>query len=112
MSVLDEAVYASYHLAIARGEVAALKSAVEELYSPPEGSQYALGWLVVERGWAGGKALTHTGSNTMFHTVVWIAPGKNFAIVVSTNAGDREGSEVVDKCDRIVSELISRVATK
>lgn len=106
MSVLDLARYAAFHLAVARGEVAELKARIEELYTPPEGSPYALGWLVAERSWAGGKVLNHAGSNTMFYAVVWIAPEKSMAFIVCTNIGDREGNKVAEGCDRAVGELI------
>jgi hypothetical protein len=34
-----------------------------KLHTALPGQDYALGWNVVERGWAGGKALDHTGSD-------------------------------------------------
>jgi CubicO group peptidase (beta-lactamase class C family) len=112
MSIIDLAKYAAFHLAAARGEIPELRNQREVLYSAPEGSDYAFGWLVKKRTWAGGKALTHSGSNTMFFSVIWIAPEKNFAIVVSTNIGERDGSVVFGKCDEIVAALISEFAPK
>jgi CubicO group peptidase (beta-lactamase class C family) len=108
MSVLDFARYAALHLAIARGEIAEFKEASADLYMPPAGSSYALGWLVAERTWAGGEALTHAGSNTLFHALVWIAPARNWAFVVCTNIGDRSGGAVQEGCDKVVGELIKR----
>jgi CubicO group peptidase (beta-lactamase class C family) len=51
---------------------------------------------VTQRLWGGGKVLTHTGSNTMFYTVIWIAPEKDFAVVVSTNIGGSRAEKGTD----------------
>ena len=106
MSILDCARYAAFHLAVARGEIAELREYRDELYDAPSGD-YALGWVVDKRPWAKGKVITHAGSNTMFFTVIWIAPERNFACVVSTNIADRE-HEVAKACDQIVGELIKK----
>jgi hypothetical protein len=45
------------------------------------------GWIVTERGWGGGRVLTHAGSNTMNHAVVWMAPRRNFAVLSATSLG-------------------------
>jgi CubicO group peptidase (beta-lactamase class C family) len=105
MSILDCARYAAFHLAVARGEIAELLDYRDKLYEPPTGGNYALGWTVDKRPWAKGKVITHAGSNTMFYTVIWIAPERNFACVVSTNIADRE-NEVAKACDEIVGDLI------
>ncbi len=59
-------------------------------------SEYALGWVATERSWGGGTVLTHAGSNTMFYAVIWIAPEKNFAVVVCTNAGGDTAEKATD----------------
>ena len=105
MSILDLARYAAFHMQAARGEIPELKQYIAALYTPPEGSEYAAGWLVLERDWAGGKALTHAGSNTMFHALIWIAPEKEYAFVVATNLGDRE-NVTAEKVDRVIGQLI------
>lgn len=105
MSILDMARYVAFHLAGARGETGDLD--LSALYEPAEGEDYALGWVVTKRKWAGGKTLTHTGSNTMFFTVIWMAPAKNMAWIVSTNVGDRE-DHVAKECDKVVAELIKK----
>ena len=61
--------------------------------------------MVAERPWAGGKAITHTGSNTMFHAVVWIAPNRDFAAVAMCNYGEQEGFR---KCDEAIALLIKK----
>jgi hypothetical protein len=59
----------------------------------------------VEREWAGGKAWTHTGSNTLFYSVIWIAPGRKFAAVALCNYGGEEGFA---KCDEAIAFLIKK----
>ena len=56
--------FAAFH---ATGTPALLKpETLAKLHSTPPGSDYAGGWVVVRgQPWAGGDALTHTGSNTM-----------------------------------------------
>jgi CubicO group peptidase (beta-lactamase class C family) len=107
LSILDAARYAAFHLAAARGKIDPLKSHRQALYTPPADleSDYALGWSVQDRPWADGETLNHTGSNTMFFMVIWIAPKKDLAWVVATNIGDRQ-NHVAGECDRVVAELI------
>jgi hypothetical protein len=45
------------------------------------GGEYACGWEVLYRDWAGGEALYHGGSNGTFMTAIWLAPKKDFAVV-------------------------------
>ena len=57
------------------------------------------------RPWAGGDVLTHAGSNTMWYSVVWIAPEKDCAFVVVTNCyGDKARSGT----DAAVAALLER----
>ena len=80
----------------ARGERALLKPyTYKKLHTPPDGD-YALGWLVTQRGWAGGTVLTHAGSNTMNFCVVWMAPLKDFAVLVCTNQGGPAAAKATD----------------
>jgi CubicO group peptidase (beta-lactamase class C family) len=60
---------------------------LRKLHTPPPGTPpYAMGWLVVNnQPWADGEALTHAGSNTMWYAVAWLAPEKDFAVLVATN---------------------------
>jgi len=75
------------------------------LKEPPFGGNYALGWGLHERDWAGGKALTHAGSNGMNYCVVWVAPEKNFAVLAATNRG---GDGAPEGLDRVCSETIKK----
>jgi CubicO group peptidase (beta-lactamase class C family) len=60
---------------------------LKKLHTPAAGlPPYAMGWIVAGgQPWAGGPALTHAGSNTMWFAVVWLAPEKDFAVLVACN---------------------------
>ena len=64
-----------------------------------------MGWIVVRRNWSKGDVLTHAGSNTMFYSVMWIAPAERFAAVIATNVGVRGGKEA---CDQVAAALVTR----
>jgi hypothetical protein len=88
----------------AHGEEALLKpETYRTLQTPPFGGDYALGWVAVEREWGGGKVLTHAGSNTMNLAVAWLAPLRDFAVLVVTNQG---GPAAFKGCDEAASALI------
>jgi len=74
-----------------------------KLYTPPEGGNYACGWVVMKREWAGGNALMHNGSNGMWYVVMWLAPETNFAVVVATNIG---GPDAEQGCDEAATAMI------
>lgn len=69
----------------------------KRLHTPPFGGNYAFGWLVTERPWGGGTVYTHAGSNTMNFAVVWMAPLKDFAVLVTTNQGGGEAQQATDE---------------
>ena len=83
------------------GEQALLQAAsYRKLHTPIPGGFYALGWFVVERAWGGGRVLNHAGDNTMNYANVWLAPRRDFAILICINqSGDtafRASNEAVD----------------
>lgn len=82
---------------------------LRKLHTPPEGGDYAGGWVVLKRSWAGGSALMHSGSNTMWYLVMWLAPEKNFAIIAATNIA---GPEAQRGCDEVASAMIAKWLTK
>ena len=67
------------------------------------GGDYALGWIVVQRSWGGGKALNHGGDNTMNFANVWVAPSRNFAILVCVN---QSGKNAFQATDEVVGAMI------
>jgi len=75
----------------------------KQLTTPMPGQEYAGGWIVTQRPWAGGLALTHAGSNTTWFCNVWIAPNKDFAVLIATNYG---GSSAAQAADDGVGQLI------
>jgi CubicO group peptidase (beta-lactamase class C family) len=71
---------------------------LEKLHAPARGEpKYAMGWLIADnQPWAGGPALTHAGSNTMWFAVAWLAPAKDFAVLVACNqANDKACNDAV-----------------
>ena len=73
------------------------------IQSPHFGGNYALGWLVAQRDWGGGTVFNHGGSNTMNFANVWIAPNRNFAVLVCVNQG---GDIAFKASDEAVGTLI------
>lgn len=104
-SVVDWAKYARFHLG--SGPSALLpKDALEFLHTPVSTQpRCALGWMLVERPWAGGTALTHAGSNTTFYSVIWLAPAKNFAVAALCNTGEEDGFKA---CDEAIGLMIRK----
>jgi CubicO group peptidase (beta-lactamase class C family) len=102
-TIQDWALYIADLLRGLRGEPALLAAQTcRVLVTPPFGGEYALGWIAVEREWAGGTALTHTGSNNMFIATVWMAPEKDFAVLVCAN----QGLSAMEAVDTVAGELI------
>jgi CubicO group peptidase (beta-lactamase class C family) len=88
-SIQDWAKFVQDQLRGARGATNALlqPTSYTQLHTPPADAGYALGWRVTERDWGGGTVLQHSGDNTMNHANVWIAPKRDFAILVCVNQG-------------------------
>lgn len=110
-SIGDLAKYVAWHTRGERGGDKLLKAeSFKKLHTlvSKEG-EYALGWVVLKRGWGGGEVLMHNGSNTMNYTVLWLAPKKDFAVVISTNFGGDGAAAAVDK---LVGELIQKFLPK
>ena len=81
-----------------------------KLHTPvADDSHYAMGWIVTERDWAGGRALTHSGSNTMWYCTAWFAPARDFAVVVTCNQGGDEASKACDEaCWALIQDHLAR----
>jgi len=80
-----------------------------KLHAPAAGpgEKYAMGWLAAERPWADGRILTHSGSNTMWFCVAWLAPKKDFAVLICCNQG---GDAAQKACDAVAGLLIQEHA--
>lgn len=68
-----------------------------------EANAYAMGWGTGTRPWAKGAResdtgaiLTHAGSNTMWMAVVWLAPERDFGVLVCCNQGEG-GAKATDE---------------
>ena len=70
--------------------------AYQKLHTAPFGGDYALGWMVSQRTWGGGKVLNHAGDNTMNFANVWMAPQRDFAILVCVNQSGTAAFEAAD----------------
>jgi CubicO group peptidase (beta-lactamase class C family) len=80
-----------------RGEPALLKpESYQTMHKVHFGGDYALGWLVAERSWGGGKVLNHSGDNTMNFANVWMAPKRDFAIIACVNQSGKAAFTATD----------------
>ncbi|MCW5776478.1 MAG: beta-lactamase family protein [Phycisphaeraceae bacterium] len=104
-SLADWAKFVALHLAGARGVEGLLlrPESFAAMHEDADGQAYAMGWGTPARDWAGGTAISHSGSNTMWYCVVWAAPERDFAVLVATNCA---GDGVAKACDETVWALI------
>jgi len=66
--------------------------------------KYAGGWIVVNRPWAKGIALTHSGSNNTWYATVWVAPLLQRAYIAVTNSLNANSHDI---CDKMIETLIA-----
>ncbi len=104
-SLLDLAQYAAFHVAGELGRGRLMSTATfRKLHADAAGQGYAMGWVVGTRPWAGGRTFSHTGSNTQWYANVWLAPDRDFAMVIVTNIG---GDRAFQATDAVAGKLIS-----
>ena len=109
-TIQDWAKFIADQLRGARGGPGLLQPAsYQKLHTPPFGGEYALGWLAVERAWGGGTVLNHNGDNTMNFANVWVAPLRDFAVLVCVNQSGRTGFQASDEA---VTALIQYYMSK
>jgi CubicO group peptidase (beta-lactamase class C family) len=101
----DLARYVIFHLQDGRDGGLLRPETLRRLHTPPEGGDYACGWACAKRSWAGGTALWHNGSNTMWYVVMWLSPAKDFAVIVGTNTGQTDAAQ---GCDDVAGEMIQK----
>lgn len=102
----DYARFIAAHLKGAEGQGGIVSAETfATLHAPLPGGNYGMGWIVTERSWAGGRTLTHGGSNTLWYTSVWIAPEKDMAFFAVTNAGGDTAGKAVNEA---IEALIER----
>lgn len=106
MTMQDWGKFISEHIRGGRGESSYLKPEQFAMLHKPIAEEYSLGWGVLNRDW-GGRVLSHSGDNTMNHAVVWVAPEKNFAVLVATNRTSSE--EAVDSfCGSLIKAWLAK----
>lgn len=112
-TLADFANYLAVHLAGARGEGGLVSmETFGKLHSPAPGTRYALGWSVGKHSRAGGRTISHNGSNTAWFARMWIAPERDFAILTLTNVGGDAGAKgtddalraLIDRCNAAFEE--------
>ena len=81
LSVADFAKYSSFYSLKGKS---LLKPETFAKITNPVKKNFGLGWVILQRPW-GGKVLFHDGSNTSNLAIMWIAPEKEFSVVVVTN---------------------------
>lgn len=97
-SLSDWAKFIRLHLKSATGDVKVggrtlTQATARWLHAPPGPKDgYAMGWGVGKHAQAGGDGAVwmHDGSNTMWFSRAFVAPGGQFAALVVTNSGDSE----------------------
>ncbi|QOJ01403.1 MAG: beta-lactamase family protein [Phycisphaeraceae bacterium] len=98
----DWASYAAWHAGAGKGKTGTgptvSAGVAKAMHTPAEGpgQAYAMGWVVGSRPWAGGTVLMHTGSNSMWFAVCWVAPERGVALVAASNAGGPAGERACD----------------
>ncbi len=83
---------------------------LETPYDNADNANYALGVYSVARDWATpGNALHHVGIIFGHDTVVWMAPGRDFIVLVFTNctSGDDRTSDALDDVANLLIERYS-----
>jgi len=113
MAVGDWARFARWILASEAGHQTFLRPETARMLTDsavpvPGVGAYALGWLVLQRAWAGGRSLQHNGSNELNYAEIALAPVLRCGILVATN----QGPGVLDNpTDPVVARLIGYYQT-
>lgn len=100
MALSDYATFAQLHLTDGASHPGYLSTASFERLHQKGPEDYTLGWIEVERDWAGGPFLTHDGSNTMWYARIVVAPTVDRAIIVVTNQGPPAGQDAVADAEK------------
>lgn len=90
LSIEDWARYVQFHLGAQPGGDSLLSaSSLRRLHTPVEGvgEAYAVGWLITDEAGPGVATLSHTGSNTLWYSMVWAVPSQDLGVLVVGNRG-------------------------
>jgi CubicO group peptidase (beta-lactamase class C family) len=70
----------------------------QAIQSPhPADASYGFGWIIGRRPWAGGKILTHNGTNTMNLAICWLGLPNKFGVAVTTNESGDNAEQAGDE---------------
>ena len=108
MKIGDLAQYGAVHLQGEYGTedepVLLTRSSWQRLHTPFL-DDYASGWLVDERDWAGGAVIWHNGSNSLWYALLMLLPSSNTVLAFATNDG------AIEAADRAFVELAEDLST-
>jgi CubicO group peptidase (beta-lactamase class C family) len=109
-SIDDWGKYAHLHMAGARGQITPILNSKSfiKLHTPYPGQDYTPGgWIRLEREWANGHVLTHSGSNTLNYASIWIAPQqeRGTAYLAASNLGGEKAGEALNEAISSLIEL-------
>lgn len=109
MTITDWAKFIAMHLRATRGNDTLFQANIaEKIYAAKSGAGNAMGWLITSRSWGEGTVVTHSGSNGYWYSVVWMAPLKNFAVIVATNQGGVNAANATDEASyTLILHLLS-----
>ena len=109
-SMMDWNKFLDIHIDGFNGTDSILKSSsFKKLHTPysEEGETYTYGgWRRLERRWAKGVVFTHTGSNTLNFSNVWIAPKVEASLIGVANKGGEDAwtatNKVIEKAIKLI----------
>ena len=84
------------------------RATLRRIQTPEKGENYSFGWIATWRLWGHGTVLTHAGSNTVWYCVTWVAPKRDFAVLVTCNQG---GKAAAKACDEAAGVLIRKASS-
>lgn len=102
-SIQDLAKFAASH---AGTQALVSEDTLHRLHRRYGATEYSPGWYVVSRSWGKGYVLCHSGTNTYWFAMMWIAPMRKAAFVAVSNSPEVAGKSV---CDHTVVNMIDRL---
>jgi CubicO group peptidase (beta-lactamase class C family) len=106
LTMADFAIFAAQHIAGFRGVDGLVSAATfQRMQTQAPGTASGLGWSLAVRVWANGIAVYHEGTNQLWFANTWLAPARDFGLLVVTNSGGDRGYRATEAT---VSALIER----
>lgn len=97
-SVTDLATFGHLHLRYGPPVSKLLSRATfVRLHTDQLNQNYGLGWAISSPDWARGELHSHTGTNGMYYSALYVVPGRNLVVAIALNAKSSEAcTEVRD----------------